>query len=577
MTRPDDSTVGRGTIDRRRLLQGLSGGVLAVVSGCSAEDILVTTPTSTTTRNASDGRQRAESLQEGVLTVARSESPRGFDPIVVDHVPSRVIFHHIFEGLYEYDRGTTTVPRIARGPPKLSNDGRRWVVELNSDATFQNENPVRADDVKYSFEKPVDEATNVKDEVEIIDRVTAVDDETVQFDLESAYAGFIHTLTHPIVPRDVRERDKTAFNRKKPVGSGPFELVERHKRNYVRLRRWSDYWGRRRPNLKTIEFVTIEDEAKRTNSLANGDTEVVELRTNDLWSTVGDLSGVRIDAVPGITYYHLAFNCKEGPTTDKRVREAVDSLVDFDQLVEEVVEPTGIRQYSPLPRPVAEEWEMPLEEWKALPHERDIATARELFDEAGVPKDYPWRIIVPPDDTREQLARAVTNGLNEAGFTDTTVERLEWGAFLGRYTSGKEADYNMYMLGWRHRPDPDTFTYYLFGRTPEVLGITNGTYYGANSQRGREAARKFARAREIVDRATRRQLYVDGITTVLDDRAHLPVYNIQNSFGLKEHVQDLEVVPTDDRLHVSRGDTDGSTATDTATSNFISVGRSSRE
>lgn len=561
MTLPDDSTVGRGAVDRRRLLQSLSGGVLAAISGCSAEDILVTTPTTTNTRETSEG-PRAESLQGGVLTVAQSRSPKGFDPIVVDHIPSRMIFQHIFEGLYEYDRSTTPVPRIAMGPPEISNDGRRWVVELKSDVTFQNGTPVQTDDVKYSFEKPIDEATNVKDDVEIIDRVTAVDDETIQFDLESAYAGFIHTLTHLIVPKDIREQDRTAFDRQKPVGSGPFELVERHKRNYVRLRRWPDYWGPSSPNLNTVEFVTIENETKRANSLENGGTEVAELRTNHLWSTVDDLNDVRIDAVPSITYYHLAFNCKEGPTTDKPVREAVDYLFDMDRLVEEVVEPVGIRQYSPLPRPVAEEWEMPLEEWESLTHEKDLATAKELFDEAGIPKDYSWRIIVPPDDTREKFAHAVTEGLQEVGFTNTTVDRLEWGAFLGRYTSGKEADYNMYLLGWQERPDPDAFTLPLFGRVPEVLGITNGTYYGANSQRGKEAARKFARARETVDRTTRRQLYIDGITMVLEDRAHLPAYNIQNSFGLKDSVQNLTVVSTHDQLDVSSEDTDGPTVSE---------------
>jgi peptide/nickel transport system substrate-binding protein len=214
----------------------------------------------------------------------------------------------------------------------------------------------------------------------------------------------------------------------------------------------------------------------------------------------------------------------------------------MDQAVSSYVEPTGIRQYSPLPKSIAEEWGFPLDEWKQIPHDKDIDQTKALFDEAGVPDDYSFKIIVPPDDKREQIGITISNGIKEAGW-DASVQRLDWGAFLDKYVSGKEDDYNIYTLGWSGTPDPDAFTYYMFGRDDNTLGVTNGTFYGNNSENGKTVSQKFIEARETPEREERKQLYTEGITMALEDRAHLPAYNLKNSFGVKDHVNDFSSHP----------------------------------
>jgi peptide/nickel transport system substrate-binding protein len=108
----------------------------------------------------------------------------------------------------------------------------------------------------------------------------------------------------------------------------------------------------------------------------------------------------------------------------------------------------------------------------------------------------------------------------------------------------------MYTLGWSGDPDPDAFTYFLLGRTDDTLGVTNGTYWGNNSDAGEQAAEKFVQARQSADREERQQLYAEAITTVLEERAHLPAYNLKNSFGVKEYVSDFTSHPVDS-FHVA--------------------------
>jgi peptide/nickel transport system substrate-binding protein len=388
----------------------------------------------------------------------------------------------------------------------------------------------------------------------MIDTIEAVDDGTVQFDLKYTYGPFRHTLHRNVVPKSVRENNKRSLGetetvsgeediwRFNPVGSGPFQFEDWTEGDFTRLSRNDDYWGEGSPNLAEIEFVPVTEPTTRVTTLENEENDIVKSIPPDLWSTVENLGSAEIDSVPGTGYFYLAFNCKEGPTTDPKVREAIDYTFSMDRAVEDFVKPTGVRQYSPLPKAVAEAWDMPLDEWQQIPHDKDIDQAKSLLEESEVPSDYSWQVIVPPDDKRENIGVTVSNGLQEAGW-DASVQRLDWPTFLKRYITGSEDDYNMYTLGWAGTPDPDSFTYFLLARTDDVLAKTNGTYWGNNSEAGKTAAEKFVTARESSDQAERQRLYQEAITTTLEQRAHIPAYNLKESYGVNDYVNSFTSHP----------------------------------
>ncbi len=557
-------------VRRRRILQGLGGASIVGLAGCTGGDGEDTT--TTTTEEGGGGGETTTTEEEmtqegGKLNLAQVKSPIEFDPIVLNDVPSLQVSQNVFAGLYQYDAGTNVVPDMAEGEPDVSSDGTEWTVTLKEGPQFHNGDPVTPEDVRYSFLAPVEEETENASELNMIESID-IDGQDITFNLSFPYGAFIHNLTWLIVPADVRgeigfegegedkelkdKASKDKFNTQNPIGSGSFRFVDWQEGNYVRLERWDDYWGMDSPNLQEIEFVPIEEGTTRVTTLRNGENDIIEEIPPRLWGTVEGISDAQIDSVPGIGYFYLAFNCNEGPTTDPKVREAVDYVFSMDQAVSNFVEPTGLRQYSPLPRPIAEDWEMPLDEWEAIPHDKDIDMANQLFDEAGVDSGYQWNIIVPPDDKREQIGVTVSNGLKEAGFENVSVQRLDWGAFLDKYITGDPDEYNMFTLGWSGTPDPDAFTYFLFGRTDDTLGVTNGSFYGNNSERGKEAAQMFVDARESSDYDERQQLYQEGITMLLEDRAHLPGYNLKNSFGVKDYVNDFTSHPTDS-FHIFSG------------------------
>jgi peptide/nickel transport system substrate-binding protein len=540
---------------RRRLLRGVAATGIAGVAGCTGGDASGdgsdddgdggTTTTGVDTASGTEPTETAtQSAAGGTVRHAQVKSPIEFDPVVAVDRPSLQVIWQVFEGLYAYDDGTGLVPKLAAGDPEVSEGATRYVVEIADGARFQNGDPVTATDVAYSFRAPVEEETPNASELDMIDSIAALDGSTVQFDLKYPFGPFRHTLTWPIVPKAEREADTAAFGTESPVGSGQFRFVEFAEGQHVTLARWDDYWDEPVANLAGLEFVPIEEPTTRVTAFKTGEVDVFTQLPPKLYGTVDDMADASIYEAPGPAYFHLAFNCKEGPTADARIREAVDYAFSMDQAVANFVEPTGVRQYSPLSRPMAEEWDMPVEEWKRIPHDKDLDAAKALFDDVGVPDDYHWTIIVPPDDKRENIGITVGNGLQELGF-DATVTRLDWGAFLETFTSGNEDDYNMYMYGMWSRVDPDDI-YYMFARTDDVLGVSQGTYYD-----GAQVSDWLVQARKSADREERQRLYERAITRVLEDRAHLPAYNLKNNNAVKEYVKDFAAHPVESFHYVS--------------------------
>ncbi len=509
------------SVKRRRLLQGLGATGVAALAGCAGS------------QNNSGPNGNNSGGGGGKLNLAQAKSPIEFDPVVLNDVPSAEVADQIFEGLYTYDSGINVVPELATGKPTVKNNGKTYIVEFQKGVKFQNGDSLTPEDVKYSFTAPVKEKTENASEYTMIDSVSKMGKRTVKFDLKYPYGPFMDTLTASIVPKSVREKDKKKFDKKNPVGSGPFKFDSWQEGNYVKLSRWGDYWGKPKADLASIKMVPVEEPTTRLTSLQTGENDIIEDIPPKLWPQVKSMSDTSIDSKLGLGYFYVAFNCKNGPTTDPKVREAIDYCFDMDQAVSNFVEPSGVRQYSPLPKEISEKWGFPLEKWKKIPHDKNIDKAKQMFESANVPSDWNAKIIVPPDDKRQQIGVSVANGMKEAGY-NASVQRLDWGAFLDKFLTGKTSDYNIYVLGWSGGPDPDNFLYYFF--TKSAHGTNDGTYYtGVDKQ--------IEEARKTSDHAKRKQLYQNAITKVLHDRPHLPSYNLKNSYGVNNKVDGFKAHP----------------------------------
>lgn len=69
------------------------------------------------------------------------------------------MFFQTMEGLYTLDKDDKAIPAVAKGDPKITNDGKKWTIKLRDDAKWSNGDPVTAHDFVFAWRKVVDPDT----------------------------------------------------------------------------------------------------------------------------------------------------------------------------------------------------------------------------------------------------------------------------------------------------------------------------------------------------------------------------------------------------------------------------------
>lgn len=499
-------------LQRRDLLAGVGAAGVATLSGCSA---LAQTPP-------------GPHLRIGTL-----QPPVTLDPIKAKYVGSKQAINRIFDGLYTYGEGTDVVPQIATDQPAVSDDGRRIDVTIDEQARFQNDQPVTPEDVRYSFEAPVEEGTASAWEVDVIESIEIVDDRTVRFQLQHPFPVFSHTLTRPIVPKEAREDDRDAFG-KEPIGSGPFEVRKFSEDQKAQLVRWGEYWGRPKPAIAQLTMVYVESPLTQMMSLRTGRNDAIEPIAPQVADDIHDVTDASVKRRDGYRTYYLGFNLNQGPTTKPEVREAISYCIDMDEAVRNFIEPMGDRVYSPLPRRVAQEWNMPVEQWREIPNRKNVERARNLFREANETTGQ-IKILTSKNPTWKELGEALAGGLRDAGHGALVVSK-SWKSYLETYVSGSESDYSVFIGEIAGTPDPDSFLYPPFHEN--MIGETNGIFYTDD-----EIMNRLSEARATTDRGRRQTLYEAAITKLLTERLCLPICSFENSFAMTDRVRNFRVHP----------------------------------
>jgi peptide/nickel transport system substrate-binding protein len=523
---PPESDRGDGPT-RRRVLAAGSTGLAGALAGCGALPFA------------------GEEPDPDVLRFALPMPPRTLDPLARQDPAAALVVRQVAEGLYRYDRDMAIRPLLASGPPEVTRTGLRWVVEISPEATFDGGKPVTAEAVQHSFRTARQRGRGGVAHLDMVERVSRIDDRTVQFDLAYPYDAFELSLMAPIVP--VPEDASPNAPAGSPtgasadpaadlVGSGPFAVDRSTTEGPLRLVARSDYWRQAGPGVDAIEFPVIPEDTKRIVTLKAQEIGATQHVPPAVWETLDGLEDVSMTHTDGYGYSYLAFNCNAGPTTDPDVRTAIEHAIDVDTVVEEAVGPSGVPIAGPLPAPIAEAWSFPTDTWASMRRSRDIDRARRLLEDSdAISPDWELRLIVPPDESRETICEAVAEGIREAGYA-ATVQRLDWPTFRETYTTGDPSDYHVYCLSQIAGTDPDGLLYPLFG--PGAAGQTEGTYYEG-------ATEAVARGRRRTDRQDRRAAYEDAAAAILGDTAHIPLFTRRQSVAKRATVRDVAPHPTE--------------------------------
>jgi peptide/nickel transport system substrate-binding protein len=310
--------------------------------------------------------------------------------------------------------------------------GTSAIFHLRTDVTFYpSGNPLTADDVLFSFQRSMalGGSTDFSNGgLQQPSQFSVVDEHTFKMDFTDvagnpveATPTLIATMRFPnfgIVDSKVAKEHATADDpnanewlRSNAAGTGPYYIDSRTPGQELTLQAVPDLWSGE-PAYKTVT-VRVVNNGNIASLVRSGQVNVglFGLTQKDL----NDLStaGLTVDHQATPDFIHLQLAEDSGPFADEKVRQAVATVLPYQDMVDNIFFGRAERSlsYVNLKAPGYDE------AWGS--YETDVAKAKELMAEAGNPK-----IEVPlqysnAEPAYEDMAILIQSSLKDIGITAT--------------------------------------------------------------------------------------------------------------------------------------------------------------
>jgi peptide/nickel transport system substrate-binding protein len=290
------------------------------------------------------------SISEGIVG-----TPRFVNPVLAFSDADQDLVELIYSGLMRKNSDGTLSPDLAE-KFEMSKDGLTYTFTLRDKIYFQNDAPVTADDVVFTINKVKDGVIKSPHKVNWDGvRVEKVDEKTLKFTLQQAYASFLENATLGIIPQAIWGNSPIELNsaNTNPVGSGPYMVKNVYKKSsgsidYYELVPFNKF-ALGKPNIQKIalHFYASEDSA----------LEALDGGTIDQLSSLSPLNAlnlkengyeVRSAVLPRV--FGLFFNQNQNQLfIDKAVVRAIDQAIDKDRIIREVLSGYAVAIDDPIP------------------------------------------------------------------------------------------------------------------------------------------------------------------------------------------------------------------------------------
>ena len=436
------------------------------------------------------GAAASSSLSAATLNVAIDSSPAGLDPHLITAFNSVVIVQGtVYEGLTRVKQDLSVAPGLATGWD-VSEDSLTYTFSLPEGATFHDGSTIDAEDVAASIRRVQNEeiASPLASRVSPITGIEVLNAQTIALSLDEPFAAILSSLSGvAIVPAEF-ENDKEALQ-KTPVGSGPFMFNEWQPNSHIGLVKFADYRVSGTPKLSEVKVNFVPESATRQVGLGSGDYHLLPGIDP---ATALQLQGnptVTVQQTQNVSYTLLGMNTSRPPLDQPKVREAINLLLDRNEIIAGALFGAGVPA-GPL-SPALATWAVDTSEYAC--YNRDVDAAKALLKEAGADSTKLSILVLPRQDAKD-IAQVIQQQL-AAGGVEVELLNKEIGDFVQGW---KNSDFDMFVSANRGSPDPDEYFYRAF----RTGGSTNVFKYSDS-----EVDAWLDEGRKLTDPAARKTVY----------------------------------------------------------------------
>ncbi|MBV9250766.1 MAG: ABC transporter substrate-binding protein, partial [Acetobacteraceae bacterium] len=391
-------------------------------------------------------------LVAGLIAASGANAQKPADTLRItwrDAVPDVDFYHnslrsgfilqiHAWDGLVYRDPDTFQLkPLLATSWKQV--DDTTMDFELRKGATFQNGDPVSADDVVYTIQGVLaDRTLSVPSNYQFIAGAEKLDGTHIRLKFKRVSPAALEyvAMVLPIWPQAYRDKVGVEEYSRRPIGAGPYRITKVDGATEIDMERYDGYYADSPKGKAPIRFIKIHE-------VPDAATEMAELlggRADWIWDFSPDqfdavarmptLQAVRAETMR-IAYMSLdaAGRTGEGnPLTKEKVRQAIGHAVDRAMMARQLMQ-GGSRSLDAPCFPT----QFGCDQSTAVTYSYDPAKARQLLADAGYPNGFETELV---SYLLPQWNGAIQNYLRAVGI-NAHVTQLQVGAAVQRALEGK--------------------------------------------------------------------------------------------------------------------------------------------
>ncbi|NSL56928.1 ABC transporter substrate-binding protein [Uliginosibacterium aquaticum] len=341
---------------------------------------------------------------------------------------------NMYDSLVELDPADTykILPGLAESWT-VAPDNRSITFKIRKGVKFHSGNPLTAEDAAWSLQRVLKlnlalasvwksygfSAANVEQNIRALDAETLVltlpeptDPKLVIYTLGTSVGAMV--LDRKKVMANEKDGDMgKAWLTTNEAGSGPFALNDWRQKDVLLMSRFDGYW-RGPAKLKRVVLRHMTESQTLRLMLERGDIDVAAgMSVPDVESMKKNPNAV-IEAVKRGNVYYVAVSVKDPKFADKRVRQAIRALIDYDGINKTVMPNYGLYHQRPV--------QMGLPATLPNPgYKLDVPAAKKLLAEAGFPNGFKTTIRVLSDPPFINIATNLQSTLALGGIEASVV------------------------------------------------------------------------------------------------------------------------------------------------------------
>lgn len=492
------------------------------------------------------------------LRWARAGDALTLDPHAQNEGPTHTIRHQMYEPLIIRDTTGAFEPALATEWAPSESDPSVWVFKLREGVKFHGGEDFTAEDVVFSFERAKTENSDMKELINSIVEVRAVDDYTIEIVTDGPNPILPSNLTNLfILDKGWAEANNTVnvqdfeggeitYATTNANGTGPYMLQSREPDVRTVMVRNEEYWGRDQFPMEVSEIVytPIQNAATRIAALLSGEVNFLQdMPVQDL-ERVGSADGLTVKKAPQnrVIFFGMNQGAEDieadnidgaNPLADARVRKAMSMAINRDAIQQVVMrgqsEPAGM-----IAPPFVNGWTAEMDAESST----DLEQAKALLAEAGYEDGFSIRLDCPNDRyiNDEGICQAAVGMLGQVGIK-VNLDAKPKAQHFPLITDGKT---DFYMLGWGV-PTYDSeyiFNFLVHGRESDI-GTWNGTGFDND-----ELDAKIKSLASNTDLDSRNADIAAIWRVVQDETLYIPIHHQVLNWGMAEGVG-IDVDPED--------------------------------